>query len=302
MTEGGEAEEASSPLRPENDEDEDVYHEQEQQPEGAYGTANTSTRPVTANEAEVHESEKETDVNLDYLDLNKLRPLSGSTIGSSSTLQTAIGSSAVPSKRQSTGKARDETASPANLQANPLFEPVKARRISNPSGDYNIITSNTTLANPSSENAPMQQMTTTLVDGQPAHRNPNFRHPILSATDGPAEENNDNDDVSLNIGALKRTISTLTFDDLTPETRTAFPASEATEVPPAYARPRSEVGLPPLLPGVTEDTDMEEEDEEDPTGMADSSREGFESRGRLRERPLSSQEYLSRARMDILGS
>ena len=58
-------------------------------------------------------------------------------------------------------------------------------------------------------------------------------------------------DAPLNKGGLKRPISTLTFNDLTPQTRTAFPSSEAAGVPPAYARPRSEVGLPPVAPGET---------------------------------------------------
>jgi hypothetical protein len=71
------------------------------------------------------------------------------------------------------------------------------------------------------------------------------------------------------IGGLKRTISSLTFADLTPETRTACPPDEAGRVPPAYARPRNEVGLPPVEGGVgdgeagaeSEDTELDEDAE-----------------------------------------
>lgn len=118
-----------------------------------------------------------------------------------------------------------------------------------------------------------------------------------SNTDGSAESS----DAPFNIGALKRTISTLTFDDLTMETRTAFPASEATNLPPAYARPRSEVGLPPLAPGENDEagmTDTEEEGEEN----IERRRSGSDPRGSVGERPLSAQEYLSEARSKFLES
>lgn len=272
-TEGGEAEEVSSRLRPG-----DQHTEQEQQQQFS-----TTQVPAT---------------NLDYLDLDKVRPLSGSTIASSSTLPTTIGSSAVPSKRHSSGRPQDEPPSRANPDINAPFQPVKARRMSNPSRAYNTAT-------PGFTPTPLSNENKTLVEGQPAHRNSNLRHPIISSTtDGPAETDDPNQ-APLNIGALKRTISTLTFDDLTPQTRTAFPASEATEVPPAYARPRSEVGLPPLLPGQTGDSSEMEEDavaHEGAEGQVDSSREASDrGSNRSGERPLSSQEYLNRARWELMG-
>ena len=303
-TEGGEAEEGSSPLRPG-----DQHTEQEQQRPRQSSTtqlpATTSGQSGTQGAMKDNQADNEPEaINLDYLDLNKVRPLSGSTIASSSTLPTTIGSSTVPSKRHSRGRPQDEPPSRANPDINAPFQPVKARRISNPSRAYNILPPGYTPAPLSNENAPIPQANTTLVEGQPAQRNPNFRHPIISnTTDGPTEAD-DSNQAPLNIGALKRTISTLTFDDLTPETRTAFPASEATEVPPAYARPRSEVGLPPLLPGQTGDSSEMEEDtvgHEGAEGQADSSQEASErGSNRSGEGPLSSQEYLSRARLELM--
>jgi hypothetical protein len=129
-------------------------------------------------------------------------------------------------------------------------------------------------------------------------------------------DDNDEDDADapLNIGALKRTISTLTFDDLTPKTRTAFPASEAPdELPPAYARPRSEVGLPPLMPGcadtdtdeLDDDDDDEEEEDTDRDGNGENRIEGIRqksvSRGRSRARSLASQVYFGSVRGKIGG-
>ncbi|ERF69907.1 hypothetical protein EPUS_05451 [Endocarpon pusillum Z07020] len=304
-TEGGEAEEGSSPLRPGGQ-----HTEQEQQQQRQSSTtqlpATASSQSGTQSAMKDNPAEIEPEAtNLDYLDLNKVRPLSDSTIASSSTLPTTIGSSAVPSKRHSCGRPQDQPPSLVKPDINAPFQPVKARRMSNPSGAYNTVPPGFIPAPLSNENAPILQANTTLVEGQPAQRNLNFRPPIISSTtDGPTEAD-DSNQASLNIGALKRTISTLTFDDLTPRTRTAFPASEATEVPPAYARPRSEVGLPPLLPGQTGDSSEMEEDavgHEGAEGQADSSREASDrGSNRSGERPLSSQEYLSRARLELMG-
>jgi hypothetical protein len=238
------------------------------------------------------QSEEESEaegINLDYLDFRQQRPLSGSTFGSTSTAPTALDTSTVPSKRRSSGQPRDTPASQTDPEANPPQHAQKARRISNPTGDHNKMTSAITPANLPNQNAAIHELTTRLVKGQIAQRNPNFPGPILSPKDQLALDSND---APLNIGALKRTISILTFDDLTPDTRTAFPASEATEMPPAYARPRSEVGLPPLLSGVTADTDIEEVEEE--SGAEEIRRPKSLSRGRSRERLPYSQAYLNR--------
>jgi hypothetical protein len=128
----------------------------------------------------------------------------------------------------------------------------------------------------------------------------NTHQPTLANTDGPAEDG----DAPLNKGALKRTISTLTFDDLTSGTRTAFPASEAANVPPAYARPRSEVGLPPLPAGENEEAEREDtgEEEEEAEDKMERSRSRSGSGVNSRARPLSAQEYLSEARSKFLES
>ncbi len=300
-TEGGESDEGSSPLRPE---DQHIEHEQQRQPSSTQLPASASGQSAIERATKDNQAENEPEAtNLDYCDLNKVRPLSGSTIASSSTLPTTI-STSIPSKRHSSGRPQDESPLRANPEIDASFQPATARRVSNPSRVYNTLPPGYTPVSPTNENAPIPQASTTLVEGRPAQRNPNFRHSIISSTtDGPAESDDPNQ-APLNIGALKRTISTLTFDDLTPETRTAFPASEATEVPPAYARPRSEVGLPPLLPGQTGDSSEMEEDAEGyeaAEGQADSSREASErGSNRSGERPLSSQEYLSRARLELM--
>jgi hypothetical protein len=287
-TEGGAAEEASSPPAAEEQGDQ---HGQQQQPGAACVGVEISNAHASDVDPEQDEEESEAEgINLDYFDFCQQRPLSGSTIGSTSTAPTALDTSTVPSKRQSSGQSRDILASQTDPEANTPQHAQKARRISNPSGDHNNMTSGITLAKPSIENAPTHEPTTRLVKGQTAQRNLNFPDPILSPTDQSAPDSND---APLNIGALKRTISTLTFDDLTSDTRTAFPASEATGVPPAYARPRSEVGLPPLLLGVTEDTDIQEVEEEE-SGTEERRRPKSLSRGRSRERLPYSQAYLNR--------
>ena len=266
VTEGGAAEEGSSPPRPE---DQNVDQEQEQQSEVTRMEAEPSTQPATHNFVDGGEAEDESiGINLDYLDLRQLRPLSGSTIASSCTLPTAIGSSTVPSKRQSSGKPRETPASMGDSEVSAPFQPFKARGVGNPSGDYSNAPAPTTLDSLSDENA---APTATTGEGRAAQQTPNIRHSVLETIDRPAE---DDSDAPLNVGALKRTISILSFNELDSETRTAFPASEATDVPPAYARPRSEVGLPPLLPGVTEDTEMEDAEDTDDDGeeMAGSSK------------------------------
>lgn len=286
VTEGGAAEEASSPLDAEEQSGQQAH--QQQQPEAVGMAATASIRPISAGGSDAEDMTQ--GISFDHFKLPKLRPLSGSTIGSSSTGPTAIGSSAIPSKRQSTGLLpREEGAPQGGVQVNTTQHTRKTSRISDLNPDSDTITAVTTLANLSKKNAPSRQMSSTLPGGHATQCNP-----ALANTNQPAEANNNNnrkDEAPLNIGCLKRTISTLTFDDLTPETRTAYPASEAPETPPAYARPRSEVGLPPLLPGVKEDSEME--DAED----GDEGEEGPRRRSRERERGFSAQEYLRNARM-----
>ncbi len=301
-TEGGDSEDDSPPPRPE-----DQHIEHEQQPQAPTTRLPATVPGQSAIESATKDNEAENEpepTDLDYYDLNKVRPLSGSTIASSSTLPTTIGTSAVPSKRHSSGRPHDEPSTRANIEIDASFQPAKARRISNPSRVYNTLPPGYTPVPPINENVPVPQASTALAEGRLAQRNPNFCHSIISSTTDGATETDDPNQAPLNIGALKRTISSLTFDDLTPETRTAFPASEATEVPPAYVRPRSEVGLPPLLLGQTGDSSEMEEDAEGDggaEGQADSSMEASErGSNRSEERPLSSQEYLSRARLELM--
>jgi hypothetical protein len=284
-TEGGAAEEASSPPAAEGQVDQ---HGQQQQPGAACIGAEISNAYASDVDPDQNEAESEAEgINLDHFDFRHQRPLSGSTFGSTSTAPTALDTSTVPSKRQSSGQPRDTLASQTDPEANTPQHTQKARRISNPAGDHNNMTSAITLANLSNRNAPVHEPTTRLVQEQIVQRNPNYPGPIVSPKDKSAPDSNN---APLNIGALKRTISILTFDDLTPDTRTAFPPSEATEIPPAYARPRSEVGLPPLLSGITGDTDIEEEER----GAEGMRRPKSLLRGRSRERLPYSQAYLNR--------
>lgn len=288
VTEGGPAGEASSPSTAE---EEDDQQEQQQQPDVESSTADTDAGPAADDQPEGDEAEDIIGgINLDYLDLRQPRPLSGSTLASSSTLPTAFGNSTLPSKRQSSGKPRDVAALPGDIEVDSAVSESKKQGISNPNRDYSIGTAATTHAGPSNENAPVQQTTARLIEGHTGRINPTSGHSIVPTTQQPSQG-------SINAphdtAGLKRTISTLTFDDLTPLTRTAFPPSEATNIPPAYARPRSEVGLPPLLPGEKDDADEEDVEEEETEGAATSW-----PRGRLRGRPLSSQDYCRRLRME----
>ncbi len=284
VTEGGAAEEMSSPPRA--DDDQGVHQEQPQQPQVPHVT-DTFNRRAADDYAQGDEADDEKEpINLDYLDLNKLRPLSGSTVGSSSTAPTAFGSSAVRSKRESTGKPQETAASLGDADVNTPLQAHKVRHVSNPCTDYSIGPAAATLHHFHTENAPIEQPSTTMVEGQTVQPNPTVSYPILPTTEQYAEESNN---APLNIGALKRTISTLTFDDLTPGTRTACPPFEANDTPPAYARPRSEVGLPPLLPDVKEGTEIEDAAEGDENDTVERSRSGFRPRGRSRERTISAQ-------------
>lgn len=287
VTAHGAAEESNSPLTPEQDDDQ---LEQQQAQVGSL-RADPWMGAAAANYTGGDEAEHVMHrTNLGHLHLHQPRSLSGSTLASSSTLPTAFGNSTLPSKRQSSGKPRDAPAMPSDVGFDGPVSEVEIPRVSNPSETRTMGPATTMRASLFDENAPTQHVPSGLLKGQAAQRNPSSKHAIPSSTRQPAEASVK---ASRNMGGLKRTISTLTFDDLTPSTRTAFPPSEATDVPPAYARPRSEVGLPPLLPGEKDeaDTDEVEEDQSDAAGTSLSS-------GLFRGRPLSSQYYLPRPRME----
>lgn len=268
VTEGGEAEERSSPPRAgeHSEQHEQLGNRPAALEEHSLPDANSSTEHDQIEEGMMGKGIK-------YVNLDKVRPLRGSTVGSCSTAQTiVVGNSGILSKRLSGPQTYDTTAALSDLEANTQpYEYIRRRTSNSLSGEYNDPTEATQSADFSNENAIVRQPSTTVVEGKTAQRNPNFHHAILSSADQPPSEDNTNINAPLNLGGLKRTISTLTFDELTPETRTAFPASEAIEALPAYVRPRSEVGLPALLPGVMERIEYDDDDEDmeqDEIGMA----------------------------------
>lgn len=311
MTDGGAAEEASSPPAAEDHSahlvqqqrqgaDQQVYHQDNKDPverAGSEGfTAGTTPRPVANDDAQDPEARS---INLEHPN-RRDRPLSGSTMGCSSTAPTALGSSSVTYKRESGGKPQEAYASQAGFEVQTLAQADQARHVNNPSKGYYTSAAATTLGCLSNENTPMAPANTVQAGGPTTQSTSDFRHPILplSAIDRPAEASGS---LPLSTGALKRTISSPTFGDLTPQTRTACPPSEATNVPPAYARPRNEVGLPPLPLRASQNKEAEDiDDDEKETAQ----------RGRLRPRPrprsasgsgsrersASAQEYLTYAR------
>jgi hypothetical protein len=296
-TEGGDAEDVLSPSTP----GQRSMQPERQQQLKASGIAvdlvdSAAADDIKAEDGPDHvKAENRTDVsNPDYLEGRKLRPLSGSTVGSSITDLTANGSSAIPSKRHSSGNPREVLTSQPYFELDAPPHISKARRVGSADrADTTIATE--AIVNPFDENTPLRQPTTTFVEGSTARRNPSFHHPILATTDQSSE---DDSEAPRNIGCLKRTISILDFENLTPETRTACPPSEATDVPPAYARPRSEVGLPPL-PLKEEEEELDEQDSEGDDGKEERGRSRSRSRSK---RPLSAQEYLSKARIELKKS
>ena len=73
--------------------------------------------------------------------------------------------------------------------------------------------------------------------------------PVADGGAGSGDETLRPDDKKKFPPLLKRTISAQECVALPLNTRTAMPPAEAGKTPPAYVRPRSEVGLPPLAPG-----------------------------------------------------
>lgn len=187
------------------------------------------------------------------------RPLSGSTVASSGTAPTANCTSSLPSKRQSSGKTQEATPLLVGAEVNTLSQTQNAQSPNEARSQVRRDDNAAVAVETSNEKGKALQLSTDPAEGQTGQETPTPKNPDKSSSATPGHQNDDGG--PSNIGALKRTISILTFDDLTEETRTACPAGEATNLTPAYARPRSEVGLPPLP--FTDNGSSDEDDDND---------------------------------------